>query len=68
MGERPHCTKHQRYFRNDGTCIDCESLELVMICAKDIVEAWPKTTMRTLGEMTKRMDTLRQALEQAAGK
>jgi hypothetical protein len=44
-----------------------ETQELVLICARDIVNAWPHTTMRTLGEMTKRMDTLRQALE-AAGK
>jgi hypothetical protein len=44
-----------------------EAQELVNICAKDIVDAWPQTSMRTLGQMTKRMDTLRQALE-AAGK
>lgn len=41
------------------------SLDLVLICAQDIVNAWPQTTIRTLGEMTKRMDTLRQALEAA---
>lgn len=38
------------------------ALELVVICAQDIVAAWPETTMRTLGNMTKRVDTLRQAL------
>jgi hypothetical protein len=46
---------------------DREAMDLILICARDIVNAWPKTTIRTLGEMTKRMDTLRQALE-AAGK
>lgn len=44
-----------------------EALELAIICANDIVAAWPKITIRTLGEMTKRIDTLRQALK-AAGK
>lgn len=44
-----------------------EAIELALLCAKDIVNAWPQTTIRTLSEMTKRMDTLRQALE-AAGK
>ena len=43
-----------------------EALELVVVCATDIVNAWPKTTMRTLADMTKRMDILRQALEEAA--
>lgn len=42
-----------------------EALDLVLICAQDIVDAWPKMTMRTLADMTKRMDTLRQALEAA---
>lgn len=65
MGERPHCTMHQRYLNKDGECIDCQALELVIICSRDIVEAWPTMTMRTLGQMTKRMDTLRQALEAA---
>ena len=44
-----------------------EALQLALICAEDIVKAWPSTTMRTLGQMTKRIDTLRQALE-AAGR
>jgi hypothetical protein len=42
------------------------ALELVVICAQDIVAAWPETTMRTLGNMTKRVDTLRQALAEVA--
>jgi hypothetical protein len=42
-----------------------EAMELALVCARDIVNAWPQTTIRTLGEMTKRMDTLRQALEAA---
>jgi hypothetical protein len=43
-----------------------EAMELAIICAKDIVSAWPEMTMRTLANMTKRIDTLRQALEEAA--
>lgn len=42
-----------------------EAMELVLICAQDIVNAWPTLTMRTLGSMTKRMETLKQALEAA---
>lgn len=42
-----------------------EAIELVLICAQDIVDAWPELTMRKLGEMTKRVDTLKQALEAA---
>ena len=40
-----------------------EAVELILICAQDIVNAWPTLTMRTLGTMTNRIDTLRQALE-----
>jgi hypothetical protein len=65
MSERPYCSKHQRYLRSDGSCMDCDNLQLVLICAQDIVNAWPELTMRKLGEMTKRVDTLRQALEAA---
>lgn len=39
------------------------ALELVVVCAQDIVKAWPTLTMRLLGRMTNRIDTLRQALE-----
>jgi hypothetical protein len=42
-----------------------EARQLALICAQDIVEAWPTLTMRTLGSMTKRMETLKQALEAA---
>jgi hypothetical protein len=42
-----------------------EELELVIVCARDIVNAWPDLSIRTLGQMTKRIDTLRQALEAA---
>jgi hypothetical protein len=62
MSEAPYCSQHQRYLRNGG-CIDCQALELVVLYAKDIVETWPKMSMRTLGQMTQRIDTLRQALE-----
>jgi hypothetical protein len=54
----------EKRLRNDARKM---AMELILICARDIVDAWPHTTMRTLGNMTKRMDTLRQALE-AAGK
>jgi hypothetical protein len=65
MSERSYCEQHQRYFGIGGTCINCDSLELALICAQDIVNAWPELTMRKLGEMSKRVDTLRQALEAA---
>jgi hypothetical protein len=42
-----------------------EALELVLVCARDIVAAWPTLTFRTMGTMTNRIDTLRQALEAA---
>jgi len=42
------------------------AMELAIICAQDIVAAWPSLTMRTLASMTNRIDTLRQALEEAA--
>jgi hypothetical protein len=41
------------------------AIELVMICANDIVAAWPRMTIRTISSMANRMDTLRQALEHA---
>ena len=40
-----------------------QALELVVVCATDIVAAWPSLTMRLLGSMTNRVDTLKQALE-----
>jgi hypothetical protein len=42
-----------------------EALELLFVCVQDIVDAWPKITMRTLGQMTTRIETLKQALEEA---
>ena len=39
-----------------------ESLELVLSYAKDIVDAWPKMTLRTLGQMTSRISALKEAL------
>lgn len=41
-----------------------EAIDLVLICAKDIVDAWPTLTFRTLISMTKRIDTLAQALKE----
>jgi hypothetical protein len=40
-----------------------EEVELALLCAQDIVNNWPTLTFRTLVTMTKRVDTLRQALE-----
>jgi hypothetical protein len=40
-----------------------EALELVILCAQDIVDGWPTLTFRTIGNMTKKVDTLKQALE-----
>lgn len=65
MPEKPHCTMHQRYLNNAGACIDCEKIEMVMLYARDIVDAWPQVSLRSLGEMSQRIDTLRQALEAA---
>jgi hypothetical protein len=42
-----------------------EALELVVSYAKDIVEAWPKMTLRTLGQMTNRIKALKEALDMA---
>ena len=42
-----------------------EARELALICARDIVAAWPTLTFRTMGTMTNRIDTLKQALEAA---
>ena len=42
-----------------------DAVELALVCAQDIVNAWPTLTMRSLGTMTKSIDTLRQALEAA---
>lgn len=40
-----------------------EALELILVCAKDIIEAWPKVSFRTIYTMTQRIDTLRQAVQ-----
>jgi hypothetical protein len=40
-----------------------ESLELALIYAQDIVDGWPTLTFRTIGGMTKKVDTLKQALD-----
>lgn len=40
-----------------------EAMELVLLCAQDIVSGWPTLTFRTIGGMTKKVDTLKQALE-----
>ncbi len=40
-----------------------EAMELMLLCAQDIVDGWPTLTFRTIGQMTKKVDTLKQALE-----
>lgn len=45
-----------------------KALELVILCANDIVKAWPSMTIRLIGAMTNRVDTLRQALEAVENK
>lgn len=39
-----------------------EALQLVFICANDIVNSWPNVTLRTLWTMTDKIDTLKQAI------
>lgn len=41
-----------------------EALHLVVVCATDIVNAWPTLTLRTLGTMTNKVDTLKQAVNE----
>jgi hypothetical protein len=45
-----------------------DQLELVLICARDIVKAWPQMTIRNKAQMSEYMDTLRQALEVLDGR
>ncbi len=40
-----------------------EEIELTLLCAQDIVDGWPTLTFRTIGGMTKKVDTLKQALD-----
>ena len=40
-----------------------EAIELALLCAQDIVDGWPTLTFRTIGSMTKKVDTLKQALD-----
>ncbi len=65
MKERPYCSMHQRYLSDSGSCVDCEKIELVMSYARDIVNSWPNTTLRTMSQMTNRINALREALELA---
>jgi len=38
-------------------------MELALLYAQEIVEAWPHMSIRTSAQMTQRIETLRQALE-----
>lgn len=42
-----------------------EALELVLTYAKDIVESWPNMTIRNIGNMTTKINALKEALELA---
>lgn len=63
MAERPYCSVHQRYLSAEGTCVDCEKLQLALSYAQDIVDAWPTMTIRTINQMTGRVKALQEALE-----
>jgi hypothetical protein len=39
-----------------------EALEWALMCAQDIVDKWPTLTLRSLGTMTKSINTLKEAL------
>lgn len=40
-----------------------EAMELISLYAQDIVKAWPTMTIRTIGQMTARVASLKQALD-----
>jgi hypothetical protein len=40
-----------------------EAAELALLYAQDVVDSWPTLTFRTAGIMTKKVDTLKQALD-----
>lgn len=40
-----------------------EAIQLVVLYAQDIVDNWPKMTIRTISGMTSKVESLRQALE-----
>lgn len=42
-----------------------EAMDLVVICCRDIIAMWPSVTFRTIGRVTKALDTLAQALKAA---
>lgn len=72
-GRDPQCPRHgdkssnfkARISQEAKANLRQEAMDLALICAQDIVNAWPTLTMRTLGTMTNRIDTLRQALQAA---
>lgn len=63
MGERPYCSTHQRYLRQDGSCIDCEKLELALSYAQDVVDAYPQMTIRNMSQMHDKIKALEEALK-----
>jgi len=40
-----------------------EAIEWALMCAQEVADRWPSLTMRTLGNMTKTIDALREALQ-----
>jgi hypothetical protein len=41
-----------------------DAIELVLMYAQDLVDMWPTITLRTLGTVTNKINTLRLALKQ----
>jgi hypothetical protein len=71
----PECCGGGDFYGHESFC-DCghvayekdmlrkkEATDLVLLCAQDIVDGWPTLTFRTIGNMTKKIDTLKQALD-----
>lgn len=42
-----------------------EALELLLVCAKDVVEYWPQFSFKTIRIMAGKMETLKQAVTMA---
>ena len=63
MGEAAHCPLHQRYLGKGNSCTDCDKIQLALSYAQDIVNTYPTITLRTMGQMTKQINDLREALE-----
>ena len=56
-------TEKRTKFEAEQKRLRREALELVLSYAKDIVDFWPKMTLRTLGQMTNKIKALQEALK-----